>query len=124
MLEIIQNMPTIHFRIFGNGLVFLQNQKLKRKLENRNKRERDYCTWLTCPAQQRRRLQPLASRHEGVCPTRARTRSATSCLLAAAGVDPERQVTTHKYQGSIVVLLISKTVEPNEEQKEMRSGFQ
>ena len=28
---------------------------------------------------------------------------------------------THKYRGSIVVLLISKSVEPNEEQKEMTS---
>jgi hypothetical protein len=33
-------------------------------------------------------------------------------------------VMTHKYRGSIVVLLISKSVEPNEEQKEMTSGFQ
>ena len=31
---------------------------------------------------------------------------------------------THKYRGSIVVLSISKSVEPNEEQKEMTSGFQ
>ena len=31
---------------------------------------------------------------------------------------------THKYMGSIVVLSISKSVEPNEEQKEMTSGFQ
>ena len=31
---------------------------------------------------------------------------------------------THKCRGSIVVLLISKSVEPNEEQKEMTSGFQ
>ena len=31
---------------------------------------------------------------------------------------------THKYRGSIVVLLISKSAEPNEEQKEMTSGFQ
>ena len=31
---------------------------------------------------------------------------------------------THKYRGSIVVLSISKGVEPNEEQKEMISGFQ
>ena len=30
---------------------------------------------------------------------------------------------THKYRGSIIVLLISKSVEPNEEQKEMTSGF-
>jgi len=30
---------------------------------------------------------------------------------------------THKYRGSIVVLSISKSVEPNEEQKEMISGF-
>ena len=31
---------------------------------------------------------------------------------------------THKYRGSIVVLSISKSVEPNEEQNEMTSGFQ
>ena len=30
---------------------------------------------------------------------------------------------THKYRGSIVVLPKSKGVEPNEEQKEMTSGF-
>ena len=30
---------------------------------------------------------------------------------------------THKYRGSIVVLSVSKSVEPNEEQKEMISGF-
>ena len=29
----------------------------------------------------------------------------------------------HKYRGSIVVISISKSVEPNEEQKEMISGF-
>ena len=31
---------------------------------------------------------------------------------------------THKYRGSIVVLSISKSVERNEEQKEMTSSFQ
>ena len=31
---------------------------------------------------------------------------------------------TNKYRGSIIVLSISKSVEPNEEQKEMTSGFQ
>ena len=35
-----------------------------------------------------------------------------------------RRMMTHKYRGSIVVLSISKSVEPNEEQKEMTSGFQ
>ena len=30
---------------------------------------------------------------------------------------------THKYRGSIVVLSISKSVEPNEEQKEMTLVF-
>ena len=30
---------------------------------------------------------------------------------------------THKYRGSIVVLSISKSVEPNEEQKVLTSGF-
>ena len=34
------------------------------------------------------------------------------------------ELMTHKYRGSIVVLSISKSVEPNEEQKEMTSGFQ
>ena len=36
----------------------------------------------------------------------------------------ETAVMTHKYRGSIVVLSISKSVKPNEEQKEMISGFQ
>ena len=36
----------------------------------------------------------------------------------------KRALMTHKYRGSIVVLSISKSVEPNEEQKEMTSGFQ
>ena len=31
---------------------------------------------------------------------------------------------THKYRGYIVVLSISKSVEPNEEQKVLTSGFQ
>ena len=35
-----------------------------------------------------------------------------------------RPLMTHKYRGSIVVLSISKSVKPNEEQKEMTSGFQ
>ena len=34
-----------------------------------------------------------------------------------------RSVMTHKYRGSIVVLSISKSVEPNKEQKEMISCF-
>ena len=34
------------------------------------------------------------------------------------------QLMTHKYRRSIVVLSISKSVEPNKEQKEMASGFQ
>ena len=33
-------------------------------------------------------------------------------------------VMTHKYRGSIIVLSISKSVKPNEEQKEMTSDFQ
>jgi hypothetical protein len=32
-------------------------------------------------------------------------------------------VMTHKYRGCIVVLLINKSVEPNEEQKVLTSGF-
>jgi hypothetical protein len=34
-----------------------------------------------------------------------------------------REVMTHKYRGCIVVLLINKSVEPNEEQKVLTSGF-
>ena len=37
---------------------------------------------------------------------------------------PPYLLMTHKYRGSIIVLSISKSVEPNEEQKEMISGFQ
>ena len=33
-------------------------------------------------------------------------------------------VMTHKYMGSIVAFSVSKSVAPNEEQKEMTSGFQ
>ena len=36
----------------------------------------------------------------------------------------DEQVMTHKCRGSIIVLPISKSVKPNEEQKEMISGFQ
>ena len=36
----------------------------------------------------------------------------------------DKYLMTQKYRGSIVVLSISKSVEPNEEQKEMISGFQ
>ena len=35
-----------------------------------------------------------------------------------------RGLMTHKYRGCIIVLSISKSVEPNKEQKEMISGFQ
>ena len=37
--------------------------------------------------------------------------------------DTSVRLMTHKCRGSIVVLSISKSVEPNEEQKEMISGF-
>ena len=36
----------------------------------------------------------------------------------------DEQLMTHKCRGSIVAFSISKSVEPNEEQKEMTSGFQ
>ena len=39
-------------------------------------------------------------------------------------VQEGKDLMTHKYRGSIVVLSISKSVEPNVEQKEMTSGFQ
>ena len=35
-----------------------------------------------------------------------------------------KRVMNHKYRGSNIVLSISKSVEPNEEQKEMASSFQ
>jgi hypothetical protein len=34
-----------------------------------------------------------------------------------------REMMTHKYRGCIVVLSINKSVEPNEEQKVLTSGF-
>jgi hypothetical protein len=37
--------------------------------------------------------------------------------------DPLPRVMTHKYRGCIVVLSINKSVEPNEEQKVLTSGF-
>ena len=62
------------------------------------------------------------------------TTSAESCDINAALLNlvmkdqfagtPNEDVMTHKYRGSIVVLSISKSVEPNEEQKEMTSSFQ
>jgi hypothetical protein len=38
-------------------------------------------------------------------------------------VQGTRVVMTHKYRGCIIVLLINKSVEPNEEQKVLTSGF-
>jgi hypothetical protein len=37
--------------------------------------------------------------------------------------EEESRLMTHKYRGCIVVLLINKSVEPNEEQKVLMSGF-
>ena len=37
--------------------------------------------------------------------------------------DEHDDLMNHKYRGSIIVLSISKSVEPNKEQKEMISGF-
>ena len=50
----------------------------------------------------------------------------TGGVDTAGGTDRETDgaATTHKYKGSIVVLSTSKSVEPNEEQKKMTSGFQ
>ena len=39
-------------------------------------------------------------------------------------IDSNILLMTHKYRGSIVVISISKSVELNEEQKEMTSDFQ
>ena len=49
-------------------------------------------------------------------------------LGASSIIDPGQKnyptLMTHKYRGSIIVHSISKSVRPNEEQKEMTSGFQ
>ena len=45
-------------------------------------------------------------------------------LSPSRGSPWRRKLMTHKYRGSIVVISISKSVEPNEEQKEMTSDFQ
>jgi hypothetical protein len=41
-------------------------------------------------------------------------------IVMAAGTLP---LMTHKYRGCIIVLSINKSVEPNEEQKVLTSGF-
>jgi hypothetical protein len=51
-----------------------------------------------------------------------------SPLLFVLAIDPisqilEEAMMTHKYRGCIVVLSINKSVEPNEEQKVLMSGF-
>ena len=46
------------------------------------------------------------------------------CTFCLTGQACGQIVMTHKYRGSIIVLSISKSVEPNEEQKEMINGFQ
>ena len=46
------------------------------------------------------------------------------CVSERSCGDSGRTMMTHKCKGSIVVLSISKSVEPNEEQKEMTNGFQ
>jgi hypothetical protein len=38
-------------------------------------------------------------------------------------LDATMTLMTHKYRGCIVVLLINKSVEPNEEQKVLTTGF-
>jgi hypothetical protein len=43
--------------------------------------------------------------------------------LSLKGRAEEWYLMTHKYRGCIVVLLINKSVEPNEEQKVLTSGF-
>ena len=47
-----------------------------------------------------------------------------SSISSCSASTPWRDLMTHKYRGSIVVLSISKSAEPNKEQKEMTSGFQ
>ena len=44
--------------------------------------------------------------------------------LHSPAMAPERFLMTLKYRGSIIVLSISKSVEPNGEKKEMTSSFQ
>ena len=66
-----------------------------------------------------------------MCPRERLALQGKKCTIIANVVaEPEPplfcqwRVMTHKCRGSIVVLSISKSVEPNEEQKEMTSGFQ
>jgi hypothetical protein len=52
------------------------------------------------------------------------SRRAFSAFFALANADlVDFSVMTHKYRGCIVVLSINKSVEPNEEQKVLTSGF-
>ena len=48
----------------------------------------------------------------------------TLASVGAVSLLTDSGVMTHKYRGSIVVVSISKSVEPNEEQKVLTSGFQ
>ena len=66
--------------------------------------------------------EPSAKRHHG----EPSDKSSNLVDVHVPGEKREyrRTLITHKYRGSIIVLSISKSVEPNEEQKEMISGFQ
>jgi hypothetical protein len=44
-------------------------------------------------------------------------------FLSDAGILEDFLLMTHKYRGYIVVLSINRSVEPNEEQKVLTSGF-
>lgn len=45
-------------------------------------------------------------------------------LEVVKGESPSVTLMTDKYKRSIIVLLISKSIEPNKEQEEITSGFQ
>ena len=51
-----------------------------------------------------------------------RTRRASDVVFVVMDIF-SKMVMTHKYMGSIVDFSISKSIEHNEEQKEMTSGF-
>jgi hypothetical protein len=67
--------------------------------------------------EQRANAMQQAFPGHGACPL---TRPAPA---TATPTRPTLPVMTHKYRGCIVVLSINKSVEPNEEQKVLTSGF-
>jgi hypothetical protein len=53
---------------------------------------------------------------------RAKSQRKNRCSLVSSTLDAQSMM-THKYRGCIIVLSINKSIEPNEEQKVLTSGF-